>query len=130
MLGDVVFEGQGKAVGMRVLKNGSLEVTGIMAGVMLGEEFSGPFTYVDEPRMDGTVYGEIRGITNSKNGLIGTFKANGNGIIRQDGSQRAVGALCFSCPPGKYAELNGYALIYEFEADKEGNVRSKAWAWK
>jgi hypothetical protein len=130
MLGDLVYEGRGKVVGMRVLENFNQEITGVLQGMFLGEEFTATFSYTSEFRMDGTGYGAVRGYFGTNGGSVGRFVGNGNAINKLDGSSIIRGALCYSNPPGKFAKLNGIAVAYEFEADKEGNLHSKGWEWK
>lgn len=130
MLGDVVYECKGKLVGMRVLPDGKLEDSGIMQGIFLGEEFSGMWTAVAEVRPDGTGYSDIRGFYTTKGGNMGKFMGNGNGIHKPDGSMIYRGGVCYLSPPGKYSRLNGIAVVYEYESDKDGNYQMKGWEWK
>lgn len=130
MLGDMVYEGRGKVIGTRILPNGKIEQTVAMQGTLLGEEFSTIWTNEAEVRPDGTVYIEFRGFTTTKGGATGPYKGSGNGIMRHDGSGSYRGVLCSSNPPGKYAKFNGIALVFEAEADKDGNLHNKGWEWK
>lgn len=130
MLGEVVYEGKGKVVGIWVMENGNPEITGLLQGMILGEEFSSTFSYYSEMRPDGTGYGGVRCFYRTKSGSMGRFIGNGNSINNPDGSSIIRGALCYSNPPGKYAKLNGIAVAYEFNADKDGNLNSKGWEWK
>ena len=130
MLGDLIYEARGKILGMRVLPNGKVEQTVMMQGMVLGEEFSATWTNESERRPDGTGYTEFRGFFSTKSGAMGQYLGNGNGINKPDGSSIYRGAVCFSCPPGKYARFNGMAVVYEAETDKEGNMHNKGWEWK
>jgi len=130
MLGDLVYECKGKVVGMRVLENGHVEYTAMVGGMFMGEQFSSTATWESQFRPDGSGYGEIRGVFTTQSGARGSYKGNGNGHPLPDGSQVHLGALCYSNPPGKFAELNKIAVVYEGNVDKEGNFQSKGWAWK
>ncbi len=130
MLGDLVYESQGKAMGMRVLPNDKIEQTSMEQGRVLGEEFTSTYTAQTEMRPDGTMYNEFRGFYTTKSGVMGRFTGMGNGVMRPDGSQVWRGAACFSNPPGKYAKFNGMAVVWETEVDKEGNIHNKGWEWK
>jgi hypothetical protein len=130
MLGDLVFEGQGKIIGMRVLPNGKMENTGIMKGMFYGEEFSSTWTSENEMRPDGTAHSEELGIFTTISGERGRYSGMCNGICNPDGTQSYKGAVCFSNPPGKYTRLNGIAGIYEMEFDNNGNYQMKGWEWK
>jgi len=130
MLGDLVYEGRGKTIGMRVLPNGKLEQTQVMQGMFLGEEISATWTVEGEFRPDGTGHNEFRGFYTSKSGAMGQYVGMGNGITKPDGSMIYRGVVCYSNPPGKFAKLNGIAVIWEVEMDKEGNFHNKGWEWK
>jgi len=45
--------------------------------------------------------------------------------MKPDGSGIARGAVCYQCPPGKYAYLNGIAVVLEIEFEKEYNNLKK-----
>lgn len=130
MLGELVYEGRGKALGMRVLPNGKLEYTEMMQGTMLGEKFSATWSGEGDVRPDGTGYFEFWGFFMTESGAMGKYKGNGNGIHRPDGSMTYRGAVCYANPPGKFAKLNGTAVVYEIEVDKDGNFHNKGWEWK
>ena len=130
MLGEVVYEGRGKVVGMRVLPNCKLEQTVMMQGMFLGEELSATWTSEGEFRPDGTGHTEFHGFFTTKNGGMGQYNGSGNGINKPDGSMTYRGVVCYSCPPGKFARLDGIAVVWEVEVDKEGNYHNKGWEWK
>jgi hypothetical protein len=130
MLGDMVFEGRGKTVSMRVLPNGKLEQTVMMQGMFLGDEFSTTWTSEAEVRPDGTGYTEFHGFYTTKKGGMGRYTGMGNGVMAPDGSQIWRGVVCYSNPPGMYSRFNGIAVVWELQADKEGNVHNKGWEWK
>jgi hypothetical protein len=130
MLGKLVYEGRGKTVGMRVLPNGKIEQTVVMQGMFLGEESSATWTSENDTRPDGTMYVEAHGFFTTKDGTFGRYNVIGNGVMKPDGSGIARGVVCYLCPPGKYAYLNGIAVVWENEFDKEGNIQNKGWEWK
>jgi hypothetical protein len=130
MLGELVYEGKGKTIGVRVLPNGKLEQTQMMQGTVLGEEFSATWTSESVFKPDGTTHTEFLGYFTTKSGAMGQYSGMGNGMMRPDGSQTNRGVLCHLNAPGKYARFNGTAIVYEVEADKEGNFHNKGWEWK
>jgi hypothetical protein len=130
LLGDIIVEGQGKTVGMRVLPNGKIEHTWIMEGLFLEEEFQGTWTSETEIRPDRTAYHVLHGFFTTKSGEMGRYTGMGNGTLGPDGTSVWRGFMCFTNPPGKYAKLNGIAAIWEVEADKEGILHNKGWEWK
>gem|GEM_PF-4890537 len=94
-----------------------------------GERFTSTFSWDARFRPDGSGYGEIRGFFNTVSGETGRFTGIGNGFTQPDGAQVYMGALCYSNPPGKYADLNRMAVAYDVGIDKDGNFMSKGWAW-
>lgn len=115
---------------MRVLPNGKLETSVVMQGMSLGEEITATWTSEIEQRPDGTGTDEALGFFTAKDGTMGRYRILGNHITKPDGSMVSRGAVCFVCPPGKFAYLNGIAVAYEVESDKDGNVQNKGWEWK
>ncbi|MDW5563034.1 MAG: hypothetical protein SA339_07395 [Methanomassiliicoccus sp.] len=130
MIGDLVYECKGKIVSMRIKENGDAEYTAMVGGMMRGEQFSSTFSWDTQFRPDGSGYGQIRGFFNTANGEAGKYTGIGNGYTRPDGGQVHMGALCYSNPPGKFADLNKMAVAYEVNIDKDGNFLSKGWSWK
>lgn len=130
MLGDVVYEGKGKTIGMRVLKNGKMEYTMTMPCLVYGEETLATWTSESEPRPDGTSFMEFWGSFVTKGGNMGKYAGTGNFINHPDGSSVGRGCVCYSNPPGKFAKLNGIAVVWEFQMDKDGNFHNKGWEWK
>ncbi len=62
MLGDIVYEGTGKLVSMRVLDDkGKMELTFQEQGKAFDIPCSNVLTYVITPRPDGIAYSEGRG---------------------------------------------------------------------
>jgi hypothetical protein len=130
MLGSLFYEGRGKVIGTSVLPNGKLEQTVGMQGLVEGEEFSATWTGETEIRPDGTGHVEFHGFYSTKSGAVGRYTGIGNGIHGSDGSASYRGTACYSSPPGKYARLNGIAVVFETEHDRDGNVLNKGWEWK
>ncbi len=57
MLGELVYEGTGKPMGMRVLDdNGTIELTFQEQGAVFGTQCTNALTYVSTARPDGTSY--------------------------------------------------------------------------
>lgn len=130
MLGDQAYDTRGKYIGMRVLPDGKIEQTGTAKGKFYGEDVTATFTGETELRPDGTGYMEVRGFFTTASGAMGRFKGVGNVVIKPDGTRVSTGAICYTMPPGKYAKLNGMAVVWEVEVDKEGNFTNNGWEWK
>jgi hypothetical protein len=93
--------------------------------VVFGEEYSATYTSEVEFRPDGTGYIEFRGFSTTKSGEVGRYTGMGNGLLRPDGTQVWRGVACFSNPPGKYAGLNGIAVVWEVEVAQDGTNKKQ-----
>ncbi len=130
MMGELVYEAQGKVAGWKQLVSGKVEEKFDMHGTFLGEMFSGTYAIEGNVRPDGTGFIETHGFISTEGGYPVQFTGITNGRTYRDGHTVLRGANCFCCPSGKFAHLNEMAVIWEAEVDDEGNVRSKGWEWK
>ncbi len=89
-----------------------------------------PVTYTAAVRPDGSVYGEAQGLVAGKGGERATFKAQGVGRILDGGGVSYRGAQYFYSDSPKFSGLNRIAVVFEYEADAEGNTKSKLFEWK
>jgi hypothetical protein len=133
MLGELVGEERGKRTGRRVLEiNGEpkVEVSFETDGKILGLEEHSIVTYTSTVRPDGSLYGEGKAVVATRDGQIGTWAGAGAGKFGEGGAVSYRGAVYFYSSGPKLSALNSVALIFEFEADAEGNTHSKLWEWK
>ncbi len=130
MLGDLVYEAEGKVNGFKRLTNGKILQKVAKRGRFLREEFSAIYYPVGEIRPDGTAYVELSGEFSVKREETMRNSAIGSGRIRPDGSMIHKGRACYYGPPGKFARLNGIAVAGELETGDAGNVRGRGWEWK
>ena len=73
MLGDLIYEAKGKTLGLRVLDdNGTMEMTNMENGVVLGTECTTMVTLVCKRRPDGTQYSEGHAVISTKDGDAAT----------------------------------------------------------
>jgi len=135
MLGDLVIEERGQITTMRVLpgdgQQPQVEVSFQAAGKALGMDHVNRGTYTSMMRPDGTLIGEGQGIVMTATGERATWR--GQGVGRFTGRGTGVswrGALYLFSPSEKLSRLNGIALVYEHEADENGNIQDKLWEWK
>ncbi len=129
MLGDLVYEAEGKVIGMKRLPDGKVEQTVDVKGKFFGEEFTATFKTEGGIRPDGTGYVELNGSYTMDGALI-QYSGIGNGIRKPDGTWAFRGTTCYNCPPGKYARLNGIAVLWEVDVDDAGVQHNKGWEWK
>jgi hypothetical protein len=126
MIGDVLYEAHGRAVGMRVLPNGRLEQTVTLHGMILGEEFSSTWTSELVERPDQTIHNEFHGFFVTRSGDMGRYTGTGDGTTGPNGI-KFRGTVCYANPPGRLDWLNKTAIEWEVEIDQEGNINNKGW---
>jgi hypothetical protein len=107
-----------------------VEVSFQSTGRILGVETRGTVTYWAGVRPDGTLYGEAQGLVMGTGGERATFKAQGVGKLLDGGAVSYRGAQYFYSESPKLSHLNSVAIVFEYEADAEGNTQSKLWVWK
>ena len=133
MLGDQIGEESGKVIVRRVLPGEGrpkVEVSVQTTGKLLGVETRSMVTYTATVRADGSVYGEGQGIVTGKNGETATLRGSAAGRLLGGGAVSYRGASYFESESEKWKRLNTIAVVFEYEADADGNARSKAWEWK
>jgi len=133
MLGEQIGEETGKVMSRRVLSvdgGTKVEVSLQNTGKILGIETRGTVTYWAGIRPDGTLYGEAQGLVAGKGGERATFKAHGVGKLLDSGAVTYRGAQYFYSESPKLSRLNAVAVVFEYEADADGNTKSKLWEWK
>jgi len=137
MLGELLFESNGRITGQRVLsvENGipkfeiSIAGTGIFTGNL---EVTETWTYWAIQRSDGTSYGEGQGVIMTKDGHeVATATGRGEGRRYERGKMRYVGALFYETnSKNKLAFLNHLVGVNEYVVDAQGNYEHKLWEWK
>jgi hypothetical protein len=143
MLGDLIYEAEGKLMNMRVISveegRPKIEVTIYQNGLLRGLEVTSIVTYSSIPReLGGAIYAEGQGVimtkemgsdNNSNGGGDETATWTGQGIAHYSGQRRRdVGSIfCRTSSNGKLAFLNNIVGIFEYEADENGISRGKMW---
>ena len=133
MLGEQIGEETGKVISRRVLSvdgGAKVEVTLQATGKLLGIETRSTITYWASVRPDGSLYGEAQGLVVGKGGEQATFKAQGAGKLLDGGAVSYRGAQYYFSNSPKLSRLNTIAAVFEYEADADGNTKSKLWEWK
>jgi hypothetical protein len=133
MLGKQIGEETGKVTSRRVLSvdgGPKVEVSLQTTGKLLGVETRGTITYWASVRPDGSLYGEAQGLVAGKGGEQATFKAQGVGKLLDGGAVSYRGAQYYFSNSPKLSRLNTIAAVFEYEADADGNTKSKLWEWK
>ena len=133
MLGEQIGEETGKVTVRRVISvdgGTKVEVSVQGTGNLMGVETRNTVTYCAAIRPDGTLYGEAHGLVVGKAGEQATFKAHGVGRLLEGGAVSYRGASYYYSDSPKLRRLNNVAALFEYEADADGNTKSKLWEWK
>ncbi|MFZ0326965.1 MAG: hypothetical protein WBQ25_05560 [Nitrososphaeraceae archaeon] len=137
MLGELLFESNGKTTGRRVLSvaNGipKLEISIVGTGIFTGSlEVTTTWTYWAIQRSDWTSYSEGQGVIMTKDGLdVATATSRAEGKKVESGKMRYVGAIFYDTnSENKLAFLKHLVGVNEYEVDVLGNYEHKLWEWK
>lgn len=106
-----------------------MEVTFRASGRLLDIEHTAMATYVAVTRPDGTMFGEGRGTLTTVNGSSATFVAQGAGRPTGPGAVSWRGALYVQTTAPELSQLNGIAVLYEFDSDESGKTKTVLFAW-
>jgi hypothetical protein len=132
MLGDLVYEGKGKTIGVRMLDDkGTKEITSQEEGSVLGIPCTLMVTFVCTHRPDGTEYSEGKGVVYTKDGDSASI--NVCCVLVPKGmppSGSIRGATFFSTQSPKLARLNKIATVFEAEMKEDMSYTVKDWEWK
>lgn len=134
MLGEQIGEERGKITARRVLgSDGSgpkVEVSFETSGKVLGADITDLGTYWSVVQPNGTLYGEGQGVIMTPQGDLIQWTGAGRGRFTEQGGVSFRGAVYYQTSAEKFARLNGVAIIYEHDTDRDGGVVTKYWEWK
>ena len=135
MLGELVCDFKGRLTCRRILphQDGGMKMELSMeeTGKILGVEVMDMTTFETTMKPGGIMFGIGQGVTMGKGGEMALYHANGVGKKTGKGSASSFrGVLYLTTQSPKWASLNGTALVFEYEADENGNTRVQAWEWK
>ena len=134
MLGEKIGEDSGKITGQRVLPSTGagprVETSFTAQGTLLGVANVNMGTYEATMRADGTLIGEGQGIVMGKDGSSATWRGQGVGTMKADGSIAYRGAVYYTSASPKFTRLNSVAVVYEHDVDAAGNSTGKVYEWK
>ncbi len=138
-LGDPFFVEQGKIIGQRVLSvtpQPQLEFS-FMANATInnGDDVINAIntgTSVSTLNADGTFRGEGQGILRTEGGEVATWTNQVVGNFTSEGTIITRGVGFWSTPPttGELAFMNDMITVFEVQIDMEGNLSAREWEWR
>lgn len=88
-------------------------------------------TYKTVMQPNGVLFGKGHGVIMSKSGDMAMYTASGLGKMTGKGSAVSFrGIIYFKTMSPQWASLNSTPVVFEYEADENGNTTAKTWAWK
>ena len=131
MLGDQIFEQQGKTTSRRVLDEQTIEISFDAKIKIKGVEGMDMGTYTSTMLPDGAMQGQGVGCIMTNDGQMVTWKGSGMGKFVSQTKIRYTGILFLKTQSkGSLAALNNMAVAFEHDGDMEGNLSAKGWEWK
>jgi len=138
-LGNPFFVEQGRIIGQRVLAvspQPQLEFS-FMANASINNGDDGVInatnmgTSVSTLNADGTFRGEGQGILRTQGGGVATWTNQVVGNITSEGTivTRGVGIWSTPSATGELAFMNNMITVFEVQIDREGNLSAREWEW-
>ena len=134
-LGELLIEETGTITSVRVLPStaeGANYEIGLTAnGELRGSKYTTNWTYTQTVRNDGTVIGGGDGVMTTECGNSIFLKGSGSAV-----GADSAGAIPFRVinhfhtHSEKFADLNGIAVVGEYDVSAEGTTNAKMWHWK
>ncbi len=135
MLGEMIGETHSRRIVRRVIPaEGAvpvkIEVSMDDSGKLLGVDTTGFASYCATPRPDGMLYAEGQGVVTTKDGEMAAWKGSGLGRLTGGGAVSYRGVLYFQTPSQRLARLNSVPVVFEYEADANGEGHGRYWEWR
>ena len=124
-------EFSGKTIGIKVLPEGKIEITGQGMGKVLGAEATIVFTGVSTPMPNGVLMVDGDGLMTTTDGDAIMLKITGIGWPTGKGWKGSYrGASYQMTQSPKLARLNKTVGVYENDSNEMGDFILKVWEWK
>ena len=139
-LGNPFFVEQGRVIGQRVLAvapQPQLEFS-FMANASINNGDDGVInaintgTSISTLNADGTFRGEGQGILRTQGGDVATWTNQVVGSITPEGTiiTRGVGIWSTPSTMGELGFMNNMITVFEVQIDREGNLSAREWEWR
>jgi hypothetical protein len=137
MLGELIFESNGKVTGQRILSTENavpkIELSVKGKGTLNGStEVTEIWTYWNMQRSNGITYGEGQGVLTTIDGSeVATATGRGIGKLTNSGLNRWHGTIFFLTHSNdRLAFLDHLIGVNEDDVDASGSYVHKLWEWK
>jgi hypothetical protein len=134
MLGEQIGEARGQTIGTRILPDEGtgprMEITDRAVGTLYGEHINITVTYTGSMRPNGTIAGSGTGTVMTDAGEMAMFRGAGVGRFVRPGVTSWRGSLFFETESKKLANVNGIAVLFEYEVDESGKSEGRYFEWK
>jgi hypothetical protein len=137
MLGELLYEGKGRVTGSRISNADEYKIEYAITkdGKCKDIETRAIVVFSTKTVDKKVVYGERQAIINTKDGEdTATWKSYGIGHSKGQVSASFRGSVFYKSSSistnVKLVFLNNKVEVFEYEADKNGNINGKIWEWK
>ena len=101
------------------------------SGEMRGTKYSTNWTYAQIVRTDGSIYGAGDGVMTTECGQVFYIKGSGSAPgPDKDGNIPFRYINHFHTTSEKFSDLNGAAIVGEYDVSEDGSTVAKGWHWK
>ena len=134
-LGELLLDEIGTITGVKVLpataEGANYEVCLSSSGEMRGTKYSTNWTYAQIVRTDGSIYGAGDGVMTTECGEVFYIKGSGSAPgPDKDGNIPFRYINHFHTTSEKFSDLNGAAIVGEYDVSEDGSTLAKGWHWK
>ena len=134
-LGELLVEEVGSITGLRVLpataEGANYEISLSTKGKLRDTNFTTNWTYLQVVRTDGSIYGEGDGVCTTECGQTLYLKGSGSATGADENGNIPMRVINhYRTNSEKFADLNGAALVGEYDVKADGTTVMKLWHWK
>ena len=134
-LGELLIEETGTITNIRVLpataEGANYEVCLTATGELQGSKYTTNWTYTQTMRNDGSIIGGGDGVMTTECGNTIYLKGSGSATgVDSSGTFPFRVINHYHTLSEKFADLNGIAVVGEYDVSPEGTTDAKMWHWK
>jgi hypothetical protein len=134
-LGELPVEETGTITSLRVLpataEGANYEICLSTEGALRGTKFTTNWTYIQVVRNDGSIYGGGDGVCTTECGQVLYLKGSGSAVGSDENGNIPFRVINhYHTSSDKFADLNGAALVGEYDVKPDGTTVMKLWHWK